>query len=65
VQLSYGPRIPLLIFGGPAKPGIDSRWCGHASIPKPVGSVVLRSGATLPPPDDAPLPQQPSPPTQV
>jgi hypothetical protein len=34
VQLAYGPRIPLLVFGGQVKPGIDSRWCGHASIPK-------------------------------
>jgi hypothetical protein len=34
VQLAYGPRIPLLIFGGHVKPGIDSRWCGHASITK-------------------------------
>ena len=132
VQLAYGPRIPLLIFGGPVKPGIDSRWCGHASIPKtaidllglphlgvprvdqapslvdlidprrspsppppahgatvplppapsppptpnptppppagapqPVGPVVLRDGSTLPPPNDAPLPQQSSPPTNA
>ena len=132
VQLAYGPRIPLLIFGGPVKPGIDSRWCGHASIPKtaidllglprlgvarvdqapsladlidpkrapsspppaygstgllppapsspitpnpvppppagtpqPVGPVTLRDGSTLPPPNDAPLPRQPSPPTNA
>jgi hypothetical protein len=132
VQLAYGPRIPLLIFGGQVKPGIDSRWCGHASIPKtaidllglpalgiprvdqapsladlidptqaptgpppthgstvplprapsppitprptpapptaapqPVGDVILRDGSTLPPPNDAPLPQQPNPPSNA
>ncbi|MBV9192838.1 MAG: hypothetical protein JO168_01755 [Solirubrobacterales bacterium] len=132
VQLAYGPRIPLLVFGGQVKPGIDSRWCGHASIPKtaidllglpalgvprvdhapsladlidptqtptaappaygstltippapsppinphplppppptppqPVSSVILRDGTTLPPPNDAPLPQQPAPPTNA
>jgi len=131
VQLAYGPRIPLLIFGGPVKPGIDSRWCGHASItktaidllglpahgvppvdqapsladlvdpnqahnaappaygtpitlptapsptrpahplppppvttPAPVAEIILRDGSTLPPPNDAPLPQQPRPPGQ-
>jgi Phosphoesterase family len=34
VQLAYGPRVPLLMFGGPVKAGIDSRWCSHVSIPK-------------------------------
>jgi hypothetical protein len=34
VQLALGPRVPLLMFGGHVKPGIDSRWCSHASIPK-------------------------------
>jgi hypothetical protein len=34
VQLAYGPRVPLLMFGGPVRPGIDSRWCSHVSIPK-------------------------------
>lgn len=34
VQLAYGPRVPLLMFGGQVKPGIDSRWCSHVSIPK-------------------------------
>jgi phospholipase C len=130
VRLAYGPRLPLLTFGGPVKPGIDSRWCSHVSIPKtaiellglpalgvprvdqdaglgdlvdpaqapnpappaygstlelppdprppiapqpapphppgqptPVGPVILRDGSTLPPPNDAPLPKQPNPPT--
>ncbi|HEX3541083.1 MAG TPA: alkaline phosphatase family protein [Acidimicrobiales bacterium] len=129
VQLAFGPRVPLLMFGGPVKVGFDSRWCSHVSIPKtalqllglptlgvarldndagladrvdpsaatppppavgtkitlpapptpapppaplppppvatpiPVPPVVLRGGGTLPPPNDAPLTQQPAPPT--
>jgi Phosphoesterase family len=129
VQLALGPRVPLLMFGGAVKPGIDSRWCSHVSIPKtamqllglpaigvprldndpglsdlvdpaqsptpappayvspinlppapsppvapkppppppakpvPVTDIILRNGSTLPPPNDAPLPHQPSPPT--
>lgn len=131
VQLAYGPRVPLLMFGGAVKPVIDNRWCGHASIPKtaldllglpalgvprldqapsladlidpsgqhpappafgtapevppapsppvaprppppppaatpsPVGDIVLRDGSTLPPPNDAPLPRQPAPPSNA
>lgn len=34
VQLAYGPRVPLLMFGGYVTPGIDSRWCSHVSVPK-------------------------------
>jgi hypothetical protein len=130
VQLAYGPRVPLLMFGGHVKAGIDSRWCSHVSVPKtaiqllglpklgvprldndpgladlidpnmppnpqppryqqpihlphhptptphpkplpppptvdpqPVGPVILRGRKTLPPPNDAPLPQQPHPPS--
>jgi hypothetical protein len=117
------------MFGGRVRPGIDSRWCSHVSVPRtaiqllglpklgvprldgdgglsdlvdpamttnppppafgtlitfpaarsptpavhplpprpagapaPVGPVLLRNGKTLPPPNDAPLPQQPKPP---
>ena len=130
VQLALGPRVPLLMFGGPVKPGIDSRWCSHVSLPKtamqllglpalgvprldddaglgdlvdpartptapppaygttitiptapsppvapnppppppagnpvPVPAIILSDGSTLPPPNDAPLPQQPNPPS--
>jgi len=130
VQLALGPRVPLLMFGGPVKPGIDSRWCSHVSLPKtamqllglpalgvprldhdagladlvdpakaptapppaygttitiptapsppiapnppppppagepvPVPDIILSDGSTLPPPNDAPLPQQPNPPS--
>jgi hypothetical protein len=34
VQLAYGPRVPLLMFGGLVKTGIDSRWNSHAAIPR-------------------------------
>ena len=34
VQLAFGPRVPLLMFGGTVKPGIDSRWSSHAAVPK-------------------------------
>jgi hypothetical protein len=32
VQVAYGPRVPLIMFGGPVRDGIDSRWCSHVSI---------------------------------
>jgi Phosphoesterase family len=34
VQLAYGPRVPLLMFGGRVKPGIDHRWCSHVTLTK-------------------------------
>jgi hypothetical protein len=34
IQLAYGPRIPLLMFGGRVRPGIDHRWSSHVAIPK-------------------------------
>ncbi len=36
VQLAYGPRVPLLMFGGAVRPGIDSRWSSHPSIGRTV-----------------------------
>lgn len=36
VQCAYGPRVPLLMFGGAVPATIDSRWCSHVSIPKTV-----------------------------
>ena len=35
VQLAYGPRVPLLLFGGRVKPGIDHRWSSHVAIGPP------------------------------
>jgi hypothetical protein len=54
VQLAYGPRIPLLIFGGPVKPGIDNRWCGHASIPKTAIDLLGLPALGVPRVDQAP-----------
>jgi hypothetical protein len=54
VQLAYGPRIPLLLFGGPVTPGIDSRWCGHASIPKTAIDLLGLPGLGVPRVDQAP-----------
>ncbi|MDQ6605621.1 MAG: hypothetical protein M3Z06_03645 [Actinomycetota bacterium] len=34
VQVTYGPRVGLLMFGGHVRPGIDSRWCSHATVPR-------------------------------
>lgn len=36
VQCAYGPRVPLLMFGGPVAAAIDSRWNSHVAIPKTV-----------------------------
>jgi hypothetical protein len=33
-QLAYGPRVPMLLFGGRVKPGIDHRWSSHVAITK-------------------------------
>ncbi|HKS98573.1 MAG TPA: alkaline phosphatase family protein [Rugosimonospora sp.] len=34
IQLAYGPRVPLLLFGGRVRPGIDHRWSSHPTIPR-------------------------------
>jgi hypothetical protein len=34
VQLSFGPRVPLIMFGAHVRAGIDRRWCSSASVPK-------------------------------
>jgi hypothetical protein len=36
VQLGYGPRVPLLMFGGKVRPGIDCPWNSHLSIGRTV-----------------------------
>src|SRR5215469_14212457 len=54
VQLAYGPRIPLLVFGGQVRPGIDSRWCGHASIPKTAIDLLGLPALGVPRVDDDP-----------
>ncbi len=54
VQLAYGPRVPLLMFGGPVKAGIDSRWNGHTSIGKTVLDLLGLPPLGVPRLDDAP-----------
>lgn len=128
VPVSPGQRVPLLMFGGHVRSGIDSRICTHASIPRtviqlrglpnlgvpradndpgladlydatitvppppahgtkitqpkaphpapkpkpvpaptyrprPIDPLYMSDGSTQPPPNDAPLPQQPNPPS--
>jgi hypothetical protein len=36
VQLAFGPRVPLLMFGGTVKQTIDSRWSSHVDVPRTV-----------------------------
>ena len=71
VQLALGPRVPLLMFGGAVKPGIDSRWCSHVSIPKtaiqllglpPIGVPRLDNDAGLADLVDRGRPANPAPP---
>jgi hypothetical protein len=54
VQLAYGPRVPLLMFGGPVTAGIDSRWNSHVSITKTVLDLLGLPPLGVPRVDDAP-----------
>jgi Phosphoesterase family len=54
VQLAYGPRVPLLMFGGPVKAGIDSRWNSHVSIGKTVLDLLGLPPLGVPRLDGAP-----------
>jgi hypothetical protein len=54
VQLALGPRVPLLMFGGAVKPGIDSRWCSHVSIPKTAIQLLGLPALGVPRLDDDP-----------
>jgi hypothetical protein len=54
VQLALGPRVPLLMFGGAVKPGIDSRWCSHVSIPKTAIDLLGLPALGVPRLDDDP-----------
>jgi hypothetical protein len=40
VQLAYGPRVPLIMFGGSVRPGIDSRWSSHVGVAKTVMQLL-------------------------
>ena len=48
VQLAYGPRVPLLMFGGHVRGGIDGRWCSHVSIPKTAMQLLGLPGLGVP-----------------
>ena len=54
VQLAYGPRVPLLMFGGRVHPGIDSRWNSHVSIGKTVLDLLGLPPLGVPRLDQAP-----------
>ena len=54
VQLAYGPRVPLLMFGGPVTPAIDSRWNSHVSIGKTVLDLLGLPPLGVPRLDQAP-----------
>jgi hypothetical protein len=54
VQLAYGPRVPLLMFGGPVRAGIDSRWNSHVSIGKTVLDLLGLPPLGVPRLDGAP-----------
>ena len=54
IQLAFGPRVPLLMFGGPVTPGTDSRWNSHVSIPKTVLDLLGLPPLGVARVDDAP-----------
>jgi hypothetical protein len=71
VQLAYGPRVPLILFGGPVRPGIDSRWSSHPGVAKTVMQLLGLPALGVPRVDTDPgladlidpnLHQQPPPP---
>lgn len=53
VQLAFGPRVPLIMFGGRVRPGIDSRWNSHVSIGKTVLDLLGLPPLGVPRLDDA------------
>jgi len=48
VQVAFGPRVPLLMFGGHVRAGIDSRWCSHATVPRTVLQLLGVAGLGVP-----------------
>lgn len=55
VQLAYGPRVPLIMFGGHVKSGIESRWSNHAGVPRAVLELLGLPLLGIPRSDDAPV----------
>ena len=54
VQLAFGPRVPLLVFGGHVPATIDSRWCSHVSITKTAMQLLGLPPLGVPRVDDDP-----------
>jgi hypothetical protein len=54
VQLAYGPRVPLLMFGGRVPRALDSRWNPHSSIGRTVLDLLGLPPLGVPRLDDAP-----------
>jgi hypothetical protein len=54
VQCAYGPRVPLLMFGGPVAPRIDSRWNSHVAIPRTAIQLLGLPDLGVPRVDDDP-----------
>jgi hypothetical protein len=54
VQLAYGPRVPLLMFGGRVPPVIDSRWNSHVSIGRTILDLLGLPPLGVPRLDQAP-----------
>ena len=53
VQLAFGPRVPLLVFGGAVRGGIDSRRNSHVTIGKTVLDLLGLPALGVPRLDDA------------
>jgi Phosphoesterase family len=54
VQLAYGPRVPLLMFGGRVPAVIDRRWNSHVSIGRTVLDLLGLPPLGVPRLDTAP-----------
>ncbi|MDQ6783287.1 MAG: hypothetical protein M3063_07580 [Actinomycetota bacterium] len=54
VQLAYGPRVPLLMFGGHVRAGVDNRWNSHVSIGKTILDLLELPELGVPRLDQAP-----------
>jgi hypothetical protein len=52
--------MPLVMFGGYVKPGIDSRWCSHVSVPKTVLQLLGVAKIGVPRVDNDPRARRPS-----
>ena len=58
-QAISGSRVPLLMFGGTVRQGIDNHWHTHASIPKTAIDLLHLPPLGVPRVDTAPIPRAP------